>query len=442
MSQSRQGFAPSEGAPMPPQGAPMPPQGVPMAPQGTPLPSQGAQMPPQAMPTAPQGAPTVVEPPQSQQVPAYGPASYSGQPPQSQPAPTYDPASYSGQPAYQPGPTAVPPRKPVAQQSYADNDNPSDPTHYIRNPHKLIAYLIPFPKPLLVPGVDPSTVPTRAPSENEKEAKLHKVQRKWQEEVRSAKASTAKTASWKGVKSKATRGINWAMTQTTSSNLDFLGRMPSSTQSDSENDSEGETTKKTVPVEEIMREEFVNTMLRTKSKAQRDTVISTGLLPVAWGIDIVSSVVWPFGGLGEIDTLWAYTSWRGLKTSRSVTKRLSSASNHENPRNDKEIDNQLKLNFIQSQRLEILSRYLGAECGKIEPTMFPEHIYSPPTEEQVLEAIGWSPSQTGETKNWEDEQWEVSETKDDLKTAFRKAAKEWKKWCSQLEKHPEKATKK
>jgi len=475
MSQSGQGFAPSEGAhmppqggPMPPQGGPMPPQGVLMAPQGTPLPPQVAQMPPQGMQTAPQGAPTVVEPPQSQQVPTYGPSSYSGQPPQSQQVPTYDPASYNGQPAFQQGPTAVPPRKPVAQQSYADNDNPSDPTHYIRNPHKLIAYLIPFPKPLLVPGVDPSTVPTRfmiytppppplsAPPKNEKEAKLHKVQRKWQEEVRTAKTSTAKTASWKGVKSKATKGINWAMTQTTSSNLDFLGRMPSSTQSDSENDSEGETTKKTVPVEEIvlvyppalqlndqqMREEFVNTMLRTKSKAQRDTIISTGLLPVAWGIDIVSTVVWPFGGLGEIDTLWAYTSWRGLKTSRSVTKRLSSASNHENPRDDKDVDNQLKLNFIQSQRLEILSRYLGAECGKIEPTMFPEHIYSSPTEEQVLEAIGWGPSQTGETKNWEDEQWEVSETKDDLKTTFRKAAKEWKKWCSQLEKHPEKARKK
>lgn len=71
----------------------------------------------------------------------------------------------------------------------------------------------------------PPPPPLGKPADGGKEAKLHKVQRKWQEEVREAKTSDAKTASWKGVKGKATKGINWAMNKTTTSNLDFLGKL-------------------------------------------------------------------------------------------------------------------------------------------------------------------------------------------------------------------------
>lgn len=381
--------------------------------------------------------------------------------------PAYNPADYNSQPAFQSGaaPLLPPPRR--IQQAYPENDNPADPAHYMRDPHKLVAYLVPFPRPQLNPSIDPACVPARfmiytppppplqAPRENAKEAKFHKVQRKWQEEVRSAKTSSAKTASWKGVKSKATKGIDWAMNQTTSSSLDFLGRVDPAN-SDAEHEHEGETTKKTVPVEEMvliyppalqlndqqMREEFVNTMLRTKSKAQRDTIIATGLMPMAYGIDILATLVWPFGGLGEIDTIWAYASFRGAKTARSVTKRLSSASDHQIPHNNHEKDSQLKLNFVQSQRLEILTRYLEAECHRLDSALFPKYRTAP-TESQVLEAIGWSPSHIGgETRNWEDEQWEVSETEEDLKLTFHKAGKEWKKWCLLLEKDPAKAAKK
>lgn len=365
----------------------------------------------------------------------------------------------------------IPPPPPQRQrQTYPEDDDPTDPGHFIRDPQKLIGYLVPFPKPQLVASVDPSLVPTRfmiytppppplrTPPEGEKEAKLHKVQRKWEQEVRSAKTSTAKTASWKGVKSKATRGINWAMNQTTGSNLDFLSRV-SPTNSDHESgssDHEGTTTKKTVAVEEMvlvypttlhlnndqMRTEFVNTMLRTKSKAQRDTVIATGLMPVAYGIDILATLIWPFGGLGEIDTLWAWSSFRGAKTARSVTKRLSSASNSQDPHANHENDNQLKLNFVQSQRTAVLAHYLEAACHKVDATLFPSY-HTSPTETEVLEAIGWSPHQAtgGESseKNWEDEAWETSEVKEDVKLTFRKAAKEWKKWCLLLEKDPNKA---
>jgi hypothetical protein len=337
--------------------------------------------------------------------------------------------------------------------------------HYVRDPHKLIGYLVPFPKPRLS-NVAPEAVPSRfmiytppppplqKPAEGVKEDKLHKVQRKWQEEVRAAKTSTAKTASWKGVKSKATKGINWAMNKTTTANLDFLGRV---SPAHSDDDHEGPETHKTVAVEEMvliypptmqltdqqMREEFVNTMLRTKTKAQRDTIIATGLMPVGYGIDILATFIWPFGGLGEIDTVWAYSSFRGAKTARSVTKRLtSSTSGHDD-------DSQLKLSFAHSQRIEVLKRYLEAECHKADHKLFPTY-QSSPTESDVLEAIGWTPSDRrrsnadpeNEDRNWEDEQWEMAEVKDDLKSVFTKAAKEWRKWCLLLEKDPEKAMKK
>jgi hypothetical protein len=326
----------------------------------------------------------------------------------------------------------------------------------------LIAYLVPFAKPR-ISGIDPATIPDRfliytppppplvKPAEGEKETMLHMAQRKWQEEVRTAKASTAKTASWQGIKSKATRGINKAMSYTTTSNLDFLGRATGG-KSDSEDDgvNEGDTTHKTIGVSEIvlvhppmgmnqeeMRAEFVNTMLRTKTKAQRDAVISTGLMPVAFGIDILATVIWPFGGLGEIDTVWAYASIRGAKTARSVTKRLSSTS----ATGDHDKDT-LRLNFEPSQRLEVLRRYLAADCHKTDSKLFPDYTSSP-TETDVLEAIGWNPHQSGgEDKNWEDEQWQTTEVKEDLRVVMHKGAREWDKWCKLYAKNPEKAMKK
>ncbi|KAK4934358.1 hypothetical protein LTR10_024356 [Elasticomyces elasticus] len=375
----------------------------------------------------------------------------------------YNPAEYGNQQSFQPGQQFQPPPQRI-KQTFPTEDDPSNPIHYIRDPHKLIGYLVPFPKPNLG-NVKPEDVPSRfmiytppppplqKPAEGTKEAKLHKVQRKWQEEVRSAKTSTAKTASWKGLKSKATKGIDWAMNKTTSSNLDFLGRVSPGV---SDDEHEGDETHKTVGVDEMilvypptmqltdqqMRQEFVNTMLRTKSKAQRDTIIATGLMPVGYGIDILATFIWPFGGLGEIDTVWAYASFRGAKTARSVTKRLSSSSSGGHD------EEQLKLTFAHSQRIELLRRYLEAECHKVDSKLFPTYATSP-TESDVLEAIGWTPSDRRrkseselEDKNWEDEQWEETDVKQDLKNVFVKAAKEWKKWCLLLEKDPEKAMKK
>ncbi|KAF2095701.1 hypothetical protein NA57DRAFT_9302, partial [Rhizodiscina lignyota] len=339
-----------------------------------------------------------------------------------------------------------PPLPPRRNPQNFGEDDPSNPIHYMRDPHKLIVYLIPFPKPQMK-NVDASKIPDRfliytppppplsRPKEGEKEGKFHKVQRKWQEEVREAKTSQAKTASWKGIKGKATKGIDWAMAKTTTSSLDFLNRI--------EHDKKQKKEMvliypSTVPgTQEELRTEFVNSMLRSKSKAQRDSVIATGLLPVGFAIDVLATFVWPFGGLAEIDSVWLYSSLRGAKVARSTTKRLTSSSTSGNHEQDK-----LRLTFTPSQRLEVLRRYLAARCHEREPYIFPT-AGPVPTETQVLEAIGWAPSQTGgETKNWEDEQWEISEVKEDLKSVMGKGSREWEKWCKAFEKDPEKALKK
>ena len=374
--------------------------------------------------------------------------------------------------------------RPPQRKSIELGEDSHSPIHYMRDPHKLVAYLVPFPKPTIgkkKEGTDaPAEIPDRfmiytppappllAPKEGEKEDKLRKVQRKWQEEVRDAKASDAKVTSWKGVKSRATKGINSAMSWTTTSGLDFLNRVPThnapkdkaaarptSASPEPENDDDlynEPTTKKTVGLEEMVliypasmpgdeqtiRAEFVSTMLRSKSAAQRDAIIATGLLPVSAAIDILATVVWPFGGLLEIDSVWAYSSIMGAKTARSVTKRLHSSA----PGDDPGGEHKIHLAFSPSPRLDVLQRFLAAECHTRDPWTFASFGVAP-TESEVLEAIGWSPSQTGgETRNWEDEQWEVQEVKTDLRGTMKKGAKEWAKWCQVYEKNPEKALKK
>lgn len=361
---------------------------------------------------------------------------------------------------------AAPPLPPRRASATSFEDDPNSSIHYTRNPHILVAYLVPFPKPH-VKGVPVDAIPPRfliytppppplkAPAEGVKEGKAHKLQRKWEEEVRAAKTSDAKTASWKGVKSKATKGISYAMGMTKSSNLEFLNRIGASDDTpDKHADDgkhEGEETHRTVELEEMklvypasfgmapdqLRQEFVNSMLRSKSKSERDAVIATGLLPVAGAIDLLATLIWPFGGLLEVDGVWAYASIRGAKTSRSVTKRLTSSSN-----SGKHEDDKLRLEFTPSPRLEVLARYLAEKCHQRDSHVFPS-AGPPPGELEVLDALGWSPTQKGgEERNWEDEQWETTEVKEDLKSVMTKGAKEWDKWVKVFEKDPEKALKK
>ena len=353
----------------------------------------------------------------------------------------------------------------------------NSPIHYTRDPHRLVAYLVPFPKPKLekVPSdgipdrfliYTPPPPPLGKPKEGEKEGRVHKVQRKWEEEIREAKTSDAKTMSWQGIKGKVTRGVNWGMGQTKTSNLEFINRINANQPSKEElakspgekDDSrtadaqeDQETSNATVKLEEMaliypssilktpdeLRVEFVQTMLRSKSKANRDSMIATGLLPVSFAIDTLATPVWPFGGLVEIDAVWAYASISGAKTSRSVTKRLASSSDP-----SKQDEKKLSLTFTPSARLAVLEKYLAARCHEREAKLFP-YVSAAPTETEVLEAIGWSPSQTGGAeRNWEDDAWEISEVKEDFKSVMTKGAREWSKWTRAFEKEPEKALKK
>lgn len=274
-----------------------------------------------------------------------------------------------------------------------------------------------MPKRFLI--YTPPPPPLQAPPEGIKEDKAHKVQRKWQDEVRKAKLSEAKTTSWAGFRAKMTRGVSKAMVYTTNSNVDFLSRVnPSSSpprtpspsheqQKPLEHDSmydadpahQSHETKKTVGVQEMifvyspsmnltpdqMREEFVNTVLRTKSKAMRDSVIATGLLPVSLAVDIVLIAV---SGLFEVNAAWAYFNMKGAKAARSVSKRLSSSTttggaggevDPHKSESEMQKEDKLKLDFKPATRIDVLSRYLAAECHKVDPNYFPE-FHTPPTE--------------------------------------------------------------
>ena len=125
--------------------------------------------------------------------------------------------------------------------------------------------------------------------------------------MRDAKLSDAKTASWKGIKSKATRGINVAMGYTKTSNLEFANRIGGGSDAEATEDKhtddghhEGNDTHRTVGLEELvlvypssitsspehLRHDFIDNLLRTKTKAQRDAVLATGLLPVSLAVDV------------------------------------------------------------------------------------------------------------------------------------------------------------
>ncbi|KAK8869486.1 hypothetical protein IAR55_000051 [Kwoniella newhampshirensis] len=366
--------------------------------------------------------------------------------------------------------TPVPP-----SDSPTRSTSPSDPSSFVRDPHKLVAYLIPFPSPTNLPSnieppplrfilYTPPPPPLLKPSRGEKEGLAHKTQRKWQQEVRKAKESDAKVVSWKGVKSRVTKGISWAVDHTTSADLDFVTRIPKdrteshadpTSTSDGEGKAEMTTTKKTVKLEEMvivyptsmnvssdeLRAEFVNSLMRTKSKAERDAVIATGLLPVAAALDwALVFVGWIFGGALEVDGVWAASSINGAKTARSVTKRLASSTKSGDLHHSS--NDTLQLSFVPSHRVEVLSSYLLDECIQCDRHAFNRPTHHAVTQDDVLESIGWTPSGQYEEKNWEDESWERDQVREDISGTMKKAAKAWDHWVKLYEKNPKKALKK
>lgn len=309
-------------------------------------------------------------------------------------------------------------------------------TPFTRSPHKLTAYLIPFPKPNL-PGVPPETIPDRyllytpphpqliRPPLGAKEPIAQKLQRKFQHHLREAKTSAPEKGSWRSIRGKITRGVDWGISQTQSSNLDFLNRIPRNKKSQE-------------PLQELLilhppsvlptyhlRTAFLDTLHRARRKAQRSAVLATGLLPFTMVVVIFVPVPGPI----EVNTAWSYFSLRGARTARSVSKQL-----HD--------DKGMQLSFKESEGLRVLERYLYARCHEVDPNLWPRYDGCP-SEGQVLDGLGWKPPVRGVEgdglKGWEDELWEIEVAKDDLKRVCKKGAKEWEKWIETFERKPKKA---
>ena len=63
------------------------------------------------------------------------------------------------------------------------------------------------------------------------------------------------------------------------------------------------------------------------------------------------------------------------------------------------------------------------------------------TDLEVLEAIGWIPTQTGCEKDWMDELCGTSEGEDDLRNITSKGARGWQRRCIKFAEDSEKAPK-
>lgn len=195
------------------------------------------------------------------------------------------------------------------------------------------------------------------------------------------------------------------------------------------------------------RDEFVAQIGRTKKHAAKASAISTFLLPVTLAIDTLAVVVWPFGGLFEIDAVWCYAATKGWYTSRKITKRLGTRESRFKEYGGTERD--LFLRFHQDNDVEVLRRYIAEACHKRNPAMF-DSMGVPPTEAEVARAIGWKPVVRGKMGGLReegengiaDEEWQRVLFADDLKAVAEKGARSWEKWGKKFEKKPDKALKK
>jgi hypothetical protein len=226
-------------------------------------------------------------------------------------------------------------------------DIPVNTVGYTRDPERVIAYLIPLPPPsssngqtldvpqrymiytppaphLLKPTTGTATTTTTGTTNTKaKEGKRHKAKRLAQQEVRKAKTYDGKTLSLRGLHYKAVRGIDRAVAAIKTPDITFLNRVPRKQVTElvlihpaSVLAGDGGTTPREVHAE------FRAQLARTRRRAARDGIVSTLLLPPALAVDTLAAVVWPFGGLAEIDGVWMYASISGYLTARSVTRRM------------------------------------------------------------------------------------------------------------------------
>ncbi|KAH8753568.1 hypothetical protein F5883DRAFT_357802, partial [Diaporthe sp. PMI_573] len=303
-------------------------------------------------------------------------------------------------------------------------DIPVNTVGYTRDPEKIIAYLIPLPPPsskgqtLDVPQrymiytppaphlLKPTT--TNTGTIKVKEGKRHKGKRLIQQEVRKAKTKHV---------------TELVLIHPASVLADYTPRE--------------------------VHAEVGAQLARTQRRAARDSVISTLLFPPSLVIDTLAAVVWPFGGLAEIDGVWMYASISGYLTARSVTRRMERepvGDEYGEGFQDLGQSRTLKVHMVPDDAMDTMASYFQEICHQRNPKAFGSPGI-PPTKTDVLASIGWWPDRRGRAPgvehpgDWEDENWQTRQVKEDMDKVLTKAAKSWDKWCKSYAKYPERAMK-
>lgn len=281
-----------------------------------------------------------------------------------------------------------------------------------------------------------------------KEGKRHKAKRLAQEEVKKAKTFSGKTFSLRGLHSKTLRGADRAVSAIRNADITFFNRVPRKQISELVLIHPASVLESESP--DDVHREFTQQLARTRRKAAKHSIISSVLFAPAVVIDTLAAVVWPFGGLAEIDGVWMYTSLSGYLTARSVSKRLDrtpvttsgtgeqvrlarespgeratatggsssslqtgledvdlSASGRRQMRFREELDEEdeklkaknaakndskkvVKVRFVPDEAMDTMSKYFQEICHKRNPKAFPSSGV-PPTKTDVLASIGWQP---------------------------------------------------
>lgn len=355
-------------------------------------------------------------------------------------------------------------------------DIPINSIGYARNPERLVAYLIPLPAPVRqgqkmdVPQrymlyTPPAPHLLKPEDPNVKERKRHRVKRFAQEQIKKAKTYEGRTVSLKGLHSKTLRAVDWATGKIKGSDITFFSRVPR------------KDVKELILIHpanvltyqspEKIRGEFSDQLSRTKRKARKHSMISVALFVPSLVIDTLAAVFWPFGGLAEIDGVWAYASISAYLTTRSVSKRLSNEPasavdpeeqrrlqrelhGDESPRSggddaddgilrpegeqrprtgnrtvrfqeewDEEDEGMhqekekgrktgVKILLVPDEAMETMERYFQEILHRRNPMAFPSSGV-PPTKTDVLSSIGWWPDRRGrfpgsqQEGDWDDE---------------------------------------
>ncbi|RAL58707.1 hypothetical protein DID88_003064 [Monilinia fructigena] len=260
--------------------------------------------------------------------------------------------------------------------------------HYTRDSHRVIAYLIPLPKPINVSDAEfpqryliytPPAAHLLKPAEGIKEGKRHKGKRFWQREVKKAKTYDGKTMSLKGLHRKTTRGVVWGINSIKNTDITFLNRVPRK-----EIEELHIVYPASIPFSPIdLRQQFISQMNHTIHDHEQMSIQ----------------------------------------------------------------DRELYLRFQKSDEAGMLERYVKELCHKRNPARFAS-AGVPPTETEVLKAMGWEADMRGRVKSgerggmpdggvrdWDDERWQEREAKEDLLGVLGRG-KELDNWCKKWEKNP------